>query len=81
MPGRHAGTSGPGDPARRTERQARSGPPRKTVMHISAYRAPAKPAPITHATTTERPAAMPRRPDQPGLTREELRQIVLDLLG
>jgi hypothetical protein len=50
-------------------------------MHISAYRAPAKPAPITHTATAERPATPPRRPEQPGLSRDELRQIVLDLLG
>jgi hypothetical protein len=50
-------------------------------MHISSYRVPAKPVPMTISASAERPAAAPRCPEPPGLTREELRQIVLDLLG
>jgi hypothetical protein len=50
-------------------------------MHIPLYRAPAKPNPMTVSTTAERTATTPRSPELPGLTRDELRQIVLDLLG
>jgi hypothetical protein len=50
-------------------------------MHIVLHRATAKPNPMNASTSIERPATSPRSPDLPGLTRDELRQIVLDLLG
>jgi len=50
-------------------------------MHIPLYRAPAKPNPTNVSISAERPVTAPRTQDLPGLTRDELRQIVLDLLG
>jgi hypothetical protein len=50
-------------------------------MNSPQYRAPAKPNPMSVSTPAERPATAPRSQDLPGLTRDELRQIVLDLLG
>jgi hypothetical protein len=50
-------------------------------MHIQLHRATAKPDPMNFSASAERPSTAPRSPELPGLTRDELRQIVLDLLG
>jgi hypothetical protein len=50
-------------------------------MPTTPHRVTAKPNPMNASTSTERPATTSRNPELSGLTRDELRQIVLDLLG
>lgn len=56
-------------------------PPRKDKVTETVLRASTRPASTIGTAATARPVETPYLPEPSGLTQDEIRQIVLDLLG
>ena len=56
-------------------------PPRKDTVHPTSLGAPAEPHTAIGPATAARPVVAPREPGPSGLTADEIRRIVLDVLG
>ena len=56
-------------------------PPRKDNMHPPSLGAPTELHVATGPATAARPVVAPREPGPSGLTADEIRRIVLDVLG
>ena len=56
-------------------------PPRKDTVHTNPSRAPREPHAITEAAQAARIPPVRREPEPTGLTPDEIRRIILDLMG
>jgi hypothetical protein len=56
-------------------------PPRKDKVTKTALRASSRPASTTGTATMAHPVQPPYLPEPSGLTQDEIRQIILDLIG